>query len=67
MERVDRISLIFIAPSILLLVGTALEIPARPVEYASICRSRPDGSAASSLSITVATVPTRPGTTKPEP
>jgi hypothetical protein len=61
------ITLLFIVPSILLLVGTALAIPARPAEYTSICRSRPDGSAASSLPVPVATIPTRLGTTKPEP
>ena len=46
MGRVDRISLISLLSSILLLAGMALELPAEPIAFASICRSREDGAAA---------------------
>ena len=47
MDRIDRISLLFVASTILMLAGMALSIPAEPRGFglASICRSRADAAA----------------------
>jgi hypothetical protein len=42
MGRVDLISLILLVSAILLLSGMTLAIPAKPIEFTSICRSRVD-------------------------
>ena len=63
-EHVDRIPLTFILSSIVLLAGTALEIPAEPTQFASICRSRSDGSATKALRAPAAPGPMRLETTK---
>ena len=63
-ERLDRIPLTFIVSSIVLLAGTALEIPAEPMQFASICRSRSDGSATKALPARAAPGPMRLETTK---
>jgi len=65
LERVDKVPLIFIVSSILLLAGTALEIPAEPMPFASICRSRLDGSATKSFPAPAPPGSTRLETTKP--
>lgn len=67
MERVDRIPLTVIVSSILLLAGTALEIPAEPPQFASFCRSRSDGSATKALPAPAAPGPMRLETTKAAP
>lgn len=64
-ERVDRISLLVLSSSILLLVGMALEIPVDPTGLASICRSRANGSDGKPVSATVPAQQTRLETTKP--
>ncbi len=46
MGRIDSISLIILASTILLLVGVAVAPPGEPLEFASICRSCVDAVAA---------------------
>ena len=61
MGRVDLISLIFLVSAILLLAGMALAIPAEPIEFASICRTRVDGVATKARG-----VPATPGVARHE-
>jgi hypothetical protein len=59
-QHLDRISLFALVSSTLLLVVAGWQIPADPDALASVCRSRPQGAAATP-------VPARPGTRRAAP
>lgn len=59
MGRCDLISLMALVSSILMLTGMAVAIPAEPVLFASICRSRADGIAVQPKAVPATPVATR--------
>jgi hypothetical protein len=66
-ERVDRISLLFLASSVFLLTGVALAIPAEPAELGSMCRSRPPGATTKPIAASSTPGPVRLDTTRTSP
>lgn len=62
--RIDRIPLLLLVSSVLLMAGMGLQIPVEPAGLASICRSRPAGAAARLLPAPATPDPAHPKTTR---
>jgi hypothetical protein len=58
-ERVDRIALLSIAGSVLLLTGMSMQVSGNPNALASVCRTRPNEVAGTRIS-----TPSKPDVTR---